>query len=388
MMSLSRYYSCVGLALLLLSFWLPIIEGFVTTNVCRSQLITTTKTTRRSTTKSSLLTLTSDDGNDGSSSNSLLSSTTPVAENGLMPSTTLVVEEQPQPLPEQPTLRPWQSLFTRLGMISYIVAMCIALPITLLPQKLMYKYNFLIHSRTQKEEWATATSTFCARWLLRFIPFCKITTYAHHIPNPQESIWVCNHTSMLDIFLLLASDRQARGRTRRKIKIVYWKQLENNIITKLLFKQAGFIPVQMSANNHGEDNDYDRSSFKQLIKDAKQAFQDGFDIGILPEGQLNPTPEKGLLPIFSGAYSLAKMSKRPVFMLALQGAHDLWHPMKGMHCLRRHVQIRVYPYSFRFTSANDFVTAFTQLVGHFAIHGKDLDEEQLAPLVARNILSS
>jgi len=89
---------------------------------------------------------------------------------------------------------------------------------------------------------------------------------------------------MLDVFLLLAADRQARGNTRRRIKIVYWKQLESNPVTKLLFRQAGFIPVQMAANEHGEENDYDRSSFKKLLKDAKQAFADGFDIGILPEG--------------------------------------------------------------------------------------------------------
>jgi hypothetical protein len=33
-------------------------------------------------------------------------------------------------------------------------------------------------------------------------------------------------------------------------------------------------------------------------------------IGILPEGQLNPNPDAGLLPIYFGAYSLCRMSKR------------------------------------------------------------------------------
>ena len=79
----------------------------------------------------------------------------------------------------------------------------------------------------------------------------------------------------------------------------------------------------MSANKAGEANDYDLKSFKLLLKQAKQAFEDGFDIGILPEGQLNPSPEKGLLPCFSGAFTLAKMSKRPIQMMALDGTHRL-----------------------------------------------------------------
>jgi len=193
---------------------------------------------------------------------------------------------------------------------------------------------------------------------------------------------------MLDVFLLLAADLQARGKTRRPIKIVYWKQLEDNPVTALMFRQAGFIPVQMADNGNGQDNDYDRSSFKQLIKDARQAFGDGFDIGILPEGQLNPTPENGLLPVFSGAFTLARMSRRPVQMLAMAGAHDLWHPVHGMHCVRRHVQIRVYPYTFRFQSADNFVKAFTDVVGNFATHKTDLPEAEMAELVANNMLQA
>jgi 1-acyl-sn-glycerol-3-phosphate acyltransferase len=148
---------------------------------------------------------------------------------------------------------------------------------------------------------------------------------------PEPAVWVCNHTSMLDVFLLMAADRKLRGRNKRPMKIVYWQQLEDNPVTKLLFQQAGFIPVQMAPGVPGTKNDYDISSFKRLLKDAKQAFAEGFDIGILPEGQLNPNPELGLLPIFSGAFTLARLSSRPVHLMAMHGAHHLWHPIQGMH---------------------------------------------------------
>lgn len=184
------------------------------------------------------------------------------------------------------------------GMIGFIVSMCLALPLTLTPQWIAYKLGFM--TRIQKEKNAVLTSQFCARWCLRLFPFMRLQTFPYHDPNPPESIWVSNHCSMLDVFVLLAADKRLRGPTRRPIKIVYWKQLEDNPVTALMFKQAGFIPVQMAANKAGENNDYDKSSFRKLLKDSKQAFAEGFDIGVLPEGQLNPNPEGGLLPIFSG----------------------------------------------------------------------------------------
>lgn len=66
-----------------------------------------------------------------------------------------------------------------------------------------------------------ATGQFCARWLLRFIPFCKLETTPYLDPNPQPAIWVCNHASSLDVFILLAADLRLRGTRKRPIKIVY-----------------------------------------------------------------------------------------------------------------------------------------------------------------------
>jgi 1-acyl-sn-glycerol-3-phosphate acyltransferase len=87
---------------------------------------------------------------------------------------------------------------------------------------------------------------------------------------------------------------------------------QSNYCTKLFFRQCGFIPVQMAANKAGDANDYDMKSFKNLLKVTKQAFEEGFEIAILPEGQLNPHPERGLLPCFPGALPLARMSKRTI----------------------------------------------------------------------------
>jgi len=135
----------------------------------------------------------------------------------------------------------------------------------------------------------------------------------------------------------------------------------------------------MTANKAGEDNDYDIQSFKNLLKLSKKAFEEGFDIGILPEGQLNPTPEEGLLPCFSGAFTLARMSKRPIQLMALHGTHKLWHarPDIGMTGTGREVRIRVYPTGRKYQSGDEFLTTFNAVVGQFGTKGYDLPQDEL-----------
>ncbi len=96
-------------------------------------------------------------------------------------------------------------------------------------------------------------------------------------------------------------------------------------------------------------------------------------IGILPEGQLNPCPEKGLQPCFGGAYTLARMSKRPIKMMAIHGLHKLWHGDEniGMTVTGRKVQMRNYNLGGKFKDSNEFVQAFENVVGHFGATGRD-----------------
>ncbi|GKY94369.1 hypothetical protein MPSEU_000402800 [Mayamaea pseudoterrestris] len=281
----------------------------------------------------------------------------------------------------------WKAALVRTGMVLYICCMCIALPVTLLPLKYIGRVvptTKWPHAKRQRL--ALLTGQFCARQLLKIIPFCRIDTKAVcatgatiYQENPVPTIWVCNHTSMLDVFLLLAADKRLRGLNRRPIQIVYWKDLEKNPVTRLLFRQAGFIAVSMADNGNGTNNEYDKSSFKTLLKQCKQSIANGFDIGLLPEGQLNPTPELGLLPIFGGAQFLAKMAKRPIQFMAMHGAHHLWHsdPVIGMRVSGRNVVAHTYWPGRFYASAVEFSEAFTSVVGEFGKSGLDLPQHEL-----------
>ena len=256
-------------------------------------------------------------------------------------------------------------------MITFVASMCVALPVTLSVPAILHKAKLL--SRSRKEKASLRIGQFCSRWLMRVIPFANVNIVKEDGENDTKpAIWVCNHTSMLDIFFLLATDKKLRG-PARPIKIIYWKDLEKNPVTGLLFKMCGFFPVEMEDNGNGNANEYKKSSFRSLLKGIKQAFEEGWDIGILPEGQLNPCPENGLQSVYPGAFTLARISKRPIRMMGLHGLHKLWHPDEniGMTVTGRNVKIRSYPFSCEFDSADDFVKSFQSIVGHFGAKGED-----------------
>ena len=147
----------------------------------------------------------------------------------------------------------------------------------------------------------------------------------------------------------------------------------------LTFGLCGFIPVDMEANGPGIPNQYNKGSFKTLLRKTKKAFEEGFDILVLPEGQLNPTPELGLLDVFPGAHKLSLISKRPIQLVAIHGCQNLWHANEdvGMKVTGKEVRARAYGTEHRFRSDEEFVRTFQEVVGHFAVTGEDLAGEEL-----------
>lgn len=279
--------------------------------------------------------------------------------------------------PVHMSLSKFESAWTKHCMIAFIAHMCFALPLSLIPTFVKSKFHVLTKAEIENE--ALQVGQACARILLDLIPFMNLTVIPYVIENPVPTIWVSNHVSMLDTFVFLAADEKLRGKNRRPLKTIYWKGLDANPICKILFSMAGFISVDMEANGNGNPNQYHPQSFKQMLKDTKKAIADGFDILILPEGQLNPRPEAGLQPVFPGAYALAKSSNRPIQMVALHGCHNLWHADEniGMSVTDKDVKIKAYPPLKDFGDYEEFLAAFSAIVGTFGSTGEDLPEEEI-----------
>ena len=115
-------------------------------------------------------------------------------------------EEGKTTKPQQQSLSSIEAAMSKLGMILYIASMCVALPMTLFPLHILDQSKLV--SQTQREQWALSIGQHCASGLLTVIPFCDLkvipSSYEQQHPNdkPEPSIWVCNHTSSLDVFIL------------------------------------------------------------------------------------------------------------------------------------------------------------------------------------------
>ena len=64
-----------------------------------------------------------------------------------------------------------QSKFVQLLMVTYILSMCVSLPLALLPVYILYKAKLI--SRVRKERWSLKVGQFTSRWLMRIFPFAS-----------------------------------------------------------------------------------------------------------------------------------------------------------------------------------------------------------------------
>ena len=284
------------------------------------------------------------------------------------------------PQPSFPAPISPSSAFIRTILVrGFIGSMCLTLPVLLMFVKILFLLKII--NTKQKEHLSLRVGGFTCCWLLRIFRFTKLeATPPPSFSDDEPLVWVCNHVGMLDIFFMLGTSKRIRGKHARPIKVIYWKDLEKNPVTKCLFKMCGFIPVEMAANGAGEENEYDKATFKKLLKDVKQCFKDGFDLGILPEGQLNPKPELGLSKtLYSGAFTLAKMSKRKIVFMGLYNTHAFWHANKeiGLTVSSDFVKIKNFGRPKLYKSSEEFLEAFKCVVGSFGLDGVGLSEDEL-----------
>lgn len=88
-----------------------------------------------------------------------------------------------------------------------------------------------------------------------------------------------------------------------------------------------------------------------------------------------PTPEHGLLPIFTGVQSLSRSSKRPLAFVALHGGHRFWRAndeslMAGINVSDRAIQVHSYSGDRVLESDDEFIQTFDAVVGHFGATGR------------------
>lgn len=142
---------------------------------------------------------------------------------------------------------------------------------------------------------------------LNFIPY-KISGL-ENINRKKAYIYVCNHTSYLDIpGILLTIPTQFRPLAKKELKripVFGW------------IAQSACIIVDRSSNE----------SRRKSMEHLKDILAMGISILIFPEGTQNRTRER-LQPFYDGAFRIAIETKQPIIPIVLLNAGNLMPPNK------------------------------------------------------------
>lgn len=142
---------------------------------------------------------------------------------------------------------------------------------------------------------------------LNFIPY-KISGL-ENIDTQQAYIYVCNHTSYLDLpGISLTIPTQFRPLAKKELKripVFGW------------IAQSACIIVDRSSNE----------SRRKSMEHLKDILAMGISILIFPEGTQNRTSER-LQPFYDGAFRIAIETKQPIIPIAVLNAGNLMPPNK------------------------------------------------------------
>lgn len=132
-----------------------------------------------------------------------------------------------------------------------------------------------------------------------FFPKIKGKEY---IPKGNGAILAGNHLTNLDCFMVMSG-------TRRCIHFLAKSELFKFKLTNWFFKNSGLIPVYR--------NGKDRKALEAAIDYLKK----GELVGIFPEGTVNKTQEKTVLPFKIGAVKMARETGCPIVPFTIRGKY-------------------------------------------------------------------
>jgi len=123
--------------------------------------------------------------------------------------------------------------------------------------------------------------------------------------KPETGFIVCgNHTSPLDILLLIATNR-------RKLHFFSKIELFSSKFKNKFFRAMGCIPVNRKEKN------------KDALAEGYKCLEEDKVIAIFPEGTINKTSDI-IMPFKYGAVKMALETKKPILPFAIVGKYKVF----------------------------------------------------------------
>jgi 1-acyl-sn-glycerol-3-phosphate acyltransferase len=153
--------------------------------------------------------------------------------------------------------------------------------------------------------WLVTWSLRLALWTLGFTRIIRTEIVnADVVPDKGAVILAANHTSMIDVFFILAA-------LRREAIAMAMAELWKSPFTRWLVEVLGQIPVVRG----------DSESGRQAMEAATHALEDGALVGIFPEGKCAKPGE--VLPYRPGIAVLSKDTGVPIIPVRLVNADEV-----------------------------------------------------------------
>ena len=158
-------------------------------------------------------------------------------------------------------------------------------------------------------------------WTLGFTRIIRTTIVnADIVPDRGAVILAANHTSMIDVFFILAA-------LRREAIAMAMAELWKSPLTRWLVEVLGQIPVVRG----------DSESGKQAMASATHALEDGALVGIFPEGKCVKPGD--VAPYRPGVAVLAKDTGVPIIPVRLVDANKVLPLHRRFPVLGHSVQV-------------------------------------------------
>lgn len=172
-----------------------------------------------------------------------------------------------------------------------------------------------------KRAWLVTWSIRLLLWTLGFTRIIRTTIVnADIVPDKGAVILAANHTSMIDVFFILAA-------IRREAIAMAMAELWKSPLTRWLVEVLGQIPVVRG----------DSASGKQAMESATQALEDGALVGIFPEGKCVKPGD--VAPYRPGVALLAKDTGVPIIPVRLVNANKVLPLHRRFPVLGHSVQV-------------------------------------------------
>lgn len=236
-----------------------------------------------------------------------------------------VVPLVPAPLPQRRVIGPDTVVEGRINVVSNWIRLTLGLTwVAICSLVFVVILLFCLPWRSTRVKVGNVYGSFVGRGVALLTGSKYVIKGEEHAVPERPSIYICNHSSVLDVFVGIWMSRIGTCGVAKK-EILYYPFLGQ------FFWLAGHLTIDRGNNS---------KAVRSLRKLVDFVTKNGMSIWIWPEGTRSKSGR--LLPFKRGAFHMALETKLPIVPVLLTGTHRAW-PNRTFQMFRTTVEVEFLP---------------------------------------------